>query len=273
MPNQRINLVVAHAMEAKPLCDLFGLKAQAGKSPFPLYQNDGGVCLIVTGMGKLAAAAGTAYLAALQQDAAPCAWLNIGIAGHQSAEIGAGLLAHKITDAGNGNTYYPPQLLKASLTTAVITVDEPEKDYPRNAAYGMEAAGFYGAASRFMTTELIQVFKVISDNPHHTVAKFHVSQVDALLRDRGQELEQLLQGLDELLTTYRAAYTLPEAYQSLLQKYRFTATQRVQLQRLCERFCALDQEPALDTYCSLAFASSKELLAALTSGIAQGEGR
>ena len=265
MQTIEINLVVAHAIEAKPLCTLFDLYAQPRKGPFPLFQSEQGMTLIVSGMGKLAAASATSYLAGLQHGISTCAWLNVGIAGHQSAQIGSGFLAHKVTDAANGNVWYPPQLIQGLPTSSVITVDQPEQSYPQAAAYDMEAAGFYACASRFTTTELIQVFKIISDNPQQPVAQFHVSQVESLIANKSSQLEKLVQDLTALLNTYSTAYDLPTAYQTLLQQYRLTATQRAQLQRLCERYHALSLDDHLENFCTQSFSSSRQLVTAMES--------
>ncbi len=256
----RINLVVAHSAEAKPLRAMFNLRTQLLSRPFPVYQNAEGISLIVSGIGKTSAAAATAYLAGLQASLPACAWLNIGIAGHQHAAIGTGLLAHKIIDAANGDSFYPPQLLQGLQTATVITVAVPEKNYPQDAAYDMEAAGFYACASRIVTTELAQVFKIVSDNPRHTLTSFDIAQVQGLIEGQQSALTRLLGDLDALLASYRKAYTVSPVFEFLLTSYRFTATRRVQLQRLCERFHALGLDPALFKISDQQFSTSKQLL-------------
>lgn len=268
----RINLLVAHSAEAKPLNAMFDLRAlssHSSQSPFPVFHNNAGVTLIVSGMGKVAAASATAYLAGLQAPLPACAWLNIGIAGHQHAAVGTGMLAHKITDATTHGSFYPPQLIHGLPTSAVITVDVPEQQYPQDAAYDMEAAGFYACASRMVTAELVQVFKVISDNPQQPVAGFDISQVRSLLEGQRVQLQRLLADLNRLLDGYRAAYVPSAEYTGLLTRYQLTASQRVQLKRLCERYHALglvDQLRAIDTR---KFSTSKRLLAELEAGITE----
>lgn len=265
----RINIVVAHPAEAKPLCAMLHLRAFAVPSPFRIFSNDAGVSLIVSGMGKVAAASATAYLAGLQARLPVSAWLNIGIAGHRTAAIGTGLLAHKITDAANCNTFFPPQLVQSYPTSEVISVDTPEQGYPKDAAYDMEAAGFYASASSMATAELVHVFKVISDNQQQSLAAFNISQVDGLISVHRYRLQELLQDLDALLDIYRSAYALPDEYAALLGKYRFTASQRSQLKRLCERFRALELEGDLKKINKEGFASAKQLLSALQMHITQ----
>ncbi len=265
----RINIVVAHPAEAKPLCAMFNLRAIAVSSPFRLFGNDAGVSLIVSGMGKVVAASATAYLAGLQAAFPTSVWLNIGIAGHRTAAIGTGLLAHKITDAATGSSFYPPQLVRSQPTSEIISVDSPEQNYAQNAAYDMEAAGFYASASRVATIELVHAFKVISDNPQQPIAAFDISQVDGLISSQRNRLEELLRDLDALLENYRSAYALPEEYVKLLNKYQYTTTQKLQLKRLCERYHALEIEADLKKFSQDAFGTTKQLLSAMQMHIAQ----
>lgn len=263
----RINLVVAHPAEAKPLSAMLDLRANSPQSTFPVFHSAAGITIIVSGMGRVAAASATAYLAGLQAQFPACAWLNIGIAGHQHAAVGTGMLAHKVTAASTDESFYPPQLIHGLPTTEVITVDVPEQRYPQDAAYDMEAAGFYACASRMVTAELVQVFKVISDNPMQPVAAFDISQVVSLLEGQELQLRQLLSDLNELLDIYRAAYVPPAEFTALLSRYQLTASQRVILKRLCERYHALGLTDQLREINATQFSTSRQLLVELEAGI------
>ena len=46
-----------------------------------------------------------------------------------------------------------------------------ETAYPKDAAYDMEAAGFYAQAAGLTTTDLVHVFKIVSDNRENPVSK------------------------------------------------------------------------------------------------------
>ena len=56
-----INLVVALGSEAGPLVRHFGMSRDRGASGFRIYARDG-MRLVVTGVGKINAAGGVAYL-------------------------------------------------------------------------------------------------------------------------------------------------------------------------------------------------------------------
>jgi hypothetical protein len=51
-------------------------------------------------------------------------WLNVGVAGHKSANIGAGLLANKIIEASSAKAVYPVPMLSDMPSSVVITVDQ-----------------------------------------------------------------------------------------------------------------------------------------------------
>lgn len=259
----RINLVVAHSAEARPLCELLGLKTTGNTLPFPVYRNASGMSLIVSGMGKLAAATATSFLAGVQAQSPKCAWLNIGIAGHQSAAVGCGLLANKITDAATGQCFYPPPVIANQPSAALVTVDHPEQNYPDAVLYDMEASGFYASASKFMSSELVQVFKIVSDNQQYTLAQFELSQVADLVRGQFDQVRAIINSLDLLLGEYRRIYGVSPQYNVLVEKYPFTKTQRVQLQRLCERFDALGLSDELEQIGARSFNSRNDVLTVL----------
>ena len=74
-----INIVVALPAEARPLLDHFRLRDKQHNTAFPIYRNTD-MALIVSGPGKVAAAAATALLAGNRDTPATSAWLNVGIA-------------------------------------------------------------------------------------------------------------------------------------------------------------------------------------------------
>ena len=51
----KLNIVVAHSLEAKPLIALFNLEKVTDHTAFPIYKNDKGISLVLSGMGKAAA--------------------------------------------------------------------------------------------------------------------------------------------------------------------------------------------------------------------------
>ncbi len=265
-----LNIVVAHTLEANPLIELFGLEQEFGSAAYKTYRNEQGISLIISGMGKLAAASATAHLAASQATAnmSRAAWLNLGIAGHRSAEIGAGLLAHKLIERATGASFYPPLLFDGFETSDIITVDEPEQNYPDDAGYEMEAFGFYSAATRIVTSEMVQVYKIISDNPLSTAAGIDLNQVSSWITGRSDQIIRLADELIDLANKYNDIYQMPAEFNQLQNRARLSATQVSQLRRLCQRYYALGQVTQLRNITKQSYVSGKQLIGDLEDGLA-----
>jgi hypothetical protein len=191
-----LNVVVAHAAEARPLVARYGLRGEPGHGAFTIYRG-GSLTVAAGGAGKTAAAAATAYLFAAGGGVRDGAWVNIGMAGHAELEVGRGLLAHKVTDEGSGASWYPPLVVETTCPSAsVLTVERLEEDYEGERLYDTEAAGFFAAASRFATAELVQAFKIVIDNHGATLGERFTPEV---MEDLVASKLGLLDGLfDEL---------------------------------------------------------------------------
>lgn len=197
-----LHFVVALPAEARPLLDHFGLRDKQHNTALPVYRN-ADMALVVSGPGKVAAAAATALLAATGTKRATAAWLNVGIAGHAHHAIGSGFVAHRITDSASGTSWYPPQLPDQPVATEnLYTVDRPEDDYPAAALYEMEASGFFPAACRFSSSELVQCFKVVSDNRTQATTAVTAKLCERLITARLADIEQLVNTLSGMADEY-----------------------------------------------------------------------
>ncbi len=258
-------IVTALPCEAKPLIRHYRLNGRH-ENGFRIYANEQ-LRLIIAGIGKYAAAAACAYLQGATPDRRPV-WLNLGIAGHHSLEVGSAVLAHKVHDAATGKTWYPAIPFQPPCPTVdLVSVDQPESEYHGAAAYDMEAAGFYAAAGRFNTHEMVQVFKIISDNrstPAHQVTADHAEEIVAARLDTLDTLLEALSHLDAQLAQQQPPI---EAMHAFLQRWRFSVSQRHQLQRLLQRWQALGKEtPDIAEFA--AAQNSKQVIAALRGRIA-----
>ncbi len=234
-----INILIAIHCEAKPLLKHFGLKGSTDHGPFRVYESKE-LRLIISGIGKVSAAAAASYVFARYDRSPSSAWLNIGTAGHAAYPIGKGILAHKITDAGNGLSWYPPLILKApGQTETVITVDRPELEYTGTAVYEMEAAGFYATASRFCTSELIHCYKVISDNRSRPASLITKDFAASLIAENIPEIDALIQQLNGLATKLSAIVEEPPPLKKMLANWRFTTYEQYRLRHLVRRWCLL----------------------------------
>ena len=234
-----IHFVVALQAEARPLIRHFGLKAVHGSESFPRYEEEE-MRLVISGVGKSASAAATAFLHGVTGEERNVVWINVGVGGHRDLDIGEGVLAHKVTDKARGESWYPPQLFDASFTTGpVLTVDEAEVDYDGPWVYEMEASGFYSTACRFSVAELVQCLKIVSDNLESPLDQVSIEKVDELIGSRLPLVEQIVRSTAELEGELEAIEADPAELTDFLDRWRFTVSEQHQLKRLLRRLQTL----------------------------------
>ncbi|MBS1269837.1 MAG: Futalosine hydrolase [Gammaproteobacteria bacterium] len=193
-----INMVVALAVESRPLIRHFNLSEDRSIAGFRVFQ-DGRIRLIVTGTGRGSCAAGVAALGERGAARDVSAWLNVGIAGHAAHEVGAGVYAVSVLEAATDRRWYPAQIVPLpGRGEAFCTVDVPEVAYPKPYVYDMEASAFCATALRYATSELVQVYKVISDNRVTGVTTINKHMVRDLIAQHAPVIEEAVTGLSEL---------------------------------------------------------------------------
>jgi hypothetical protein len=202
--------------------------------------------LVLSGVGKIAAAAAAAYLHARTGEEPVSVWLNVGVAGHRSRPVGDILMAHTVTDAATGRRFYPTRL-RAPIRDSgeVRTVEAPETEFDSEALYDMEASGFYPVALRFSTSELVQSLKIVSDNRGTGLSAVSAVAIRGLVENRvdrvvatAEHLSGLASALDPLR---RDDFALARIYQ---ERWRFTTTEERTLRRLLARWWTL--EPSVE---------------------------
>jgi len=241
-----INLVVAIPCEAKPLIQHLRLQKQACND-YALYKGEG-LNLIVSGVGKLAAAIACAWLQGLNTTSsmADSAWLNIGIAGHGYQPLGSGFLAHRVSEQNSDRCWYPGFAFKRPCpSAALVTVDKAESRYLDNTLYDMEGAGFLAACQRFSSIELVHCFKVVSDNHFSGIENINEAYVTELISGQLSTIDDIIASLQQC--QHRLAHTQepPPYYADCLQRWHFTHYQRKLLQQLLWRRQALLANTAL----------------------------
>lgn len=264
-----VNIVVAHALEAKALIPMLHLQPFQTTSRFVQYGNSNNLHLIVSGIGRAAMEAAITDLSQQQanEEGQIRAWLNIGIAGHSQAPLGGAWLGNKITCQVSGVSAYPPQLIAHIDSGAVITVDEPERTYPEDAAYEMEAFSFFEQATKYSTAELVQVFKIISDNLENPIEKLDFKNVPNWIGLQQEQIILLISKMSSLVGEYNDSNRIPEVYRDLCSRMHLTVNQKLQLRRLCLRYKALGLESDLESVISLAGSHSKKVISQLSAQI------
>lgn len=255
-----IFLAVALPCEAKPLVAHFGLKKNTTVRAFAMYRNEA-VYLTVTGPGKSAMAAGLAYTQAVSAGLENALFINVGVAGHRTHEIGSAWTINKISDADTGRNYYPMPIYGLPCpATSLLTGSKPQFDYNHEHLCDMEASAFFETAARFSTGELIQSLKVVSDNRLEPERNLDPKVVEKLIRDNIGLLGLLLDKLKERAKLVNS----PEApgLEDWIRQYRFTVSEQNRLNNLLLRFSVLTGK-CLEPVDSGTVKSGQELLAAL----------
>jgi hypothetical protein len=212
------------------------------------------------------------YLAGIQsnQTSTQAAWLNIGIAGHKHVSIGSPLIVSKLTDSVTNRSYYPPLLLKVDCkTTELLCVDVPKTTYSESMAYDMECSAFYTSAQRFITSELVQVLKIVSDNSVADIENITEVKISQLIGDNVLLIDAIVTQLQALSSEYNSVYALTDEIQSLISQAQISKTQSIQLVALYRRFTALGGTGLTEKLSDKDLKSGKRLTAAVEAEISR----
>jgi hypothetical protein len=232
-----IALVCALKCEAESLIQHFKLRAVSQRTLFPLYINPP-LFLVISGIGKVRAASAVSYLYSFMGDPKMSAWLNVGIGGHPSKEIGKGFFANKVTDMASGQKFYPVFTWKENNSQTVFTADALQTKMPDEGIYEMEAFGFCNTAALLTTAEMIHCFKVVSDNSSQPPSK-DPDFVHELIQKQIPAIEKTTHHLAELLGGLKKETSVSTSLAPFLEKWHFTESEFYQLRRLLERWEAL----------------------------------
>jgi len=235
-----VNFVIALSAEAQAIIRFYKLKRNHEVSAFEIYQNKN-INLIITGMGKLNSAVASGYLAGSNPPGGVKIWLNVGIAGGGKAEIGEIFLANRIVDAETEKRNYPSICFHTKLPQAgIITLNGPGQNYDANNLFDMEAAGFYTAASRFSSTELVHCLKIVSDNHEQGVSEVNYQTTDRLIEKNMHEIDLVVALLLRLAEKIVPQEKVQSVMGSLTARYRFSVTQQNLLIKLLQSWFALE---------------------------------
>jgi adenosylhomocysteine nucleosidase len=233
-----VRLVVALAAEARPLTEHFRM-SRCPCPPFPHFRGDS-IELIVTGTGKISAAAGTAYLHSSRSGTGVSAWLNVGVAGHVDRPLGDATLAHRVTDQGTGRNWYPPLVFDSPCPSeSLVTVDLAQSRYPEPVLYDMEGAGFVATAHRFASAELVHCCKIVSDNRSSPAGRLTADRVSELVHDSVPLIDALVAELGRLVRLLEGTESDPAELEGFLARWHFTVSERHRLRRLLRRWSVL----------------------------------
>ncbi len=223
--------VCALHCEAKPIIDFYRLKKSHDDNAFDLYRGDNMAC-IISGIGKLASAAASAWVAARYQDSPSIAWINLGIAGAATYEPGTIFALNQIIDVDTDQRYYPAPGAGSELPgCACLTLSKPSENYREKELYDMEASGFMHSTLRFSSAELTQSIKIVSDNRQHK-PEMDRPRISALIHRHIELIDQQACSLVALNQEIPALEISAESWQKLAAIAHFSQTQKTRLRVL-----------------------------------------
>jgi adenosylhomocysteine nucleosidase len=216
--------------EARPVIEHFGLKKSHDHHAFDVYYSENTIC-VISGIGSLAMAAATAWIAALNRREKTIGWINLGLAGGIE-ELGRLYRIVKIRDSASKKHYYPITPFKTKLDYQTCeTVSQPSGDYKIDRVFDMEASAFFATAYRFSTAEFIHCLKVVSDNPVEKTGKNEPRSSELIARNLprivefSEQLRYLLSQSDQIginrstLDRWLTAARYTQSQQTMLQTH------------------------------------------------------
>jgi len=226
-------IVCALRPEAKPFIGEYNLKQVISEYGFHLLANEEqGISLLIAGQGKVKMAAAMMWASTKY---AFSGFLNVGVIGHGDADIGDGLLVNKVTDQATKECFYPMKAFKLAFTqTELITVDEPSDAYEEGMGYDMESSAFLQVARLFVSVEMAQSYKVVSDNSNSHFEKVTADSVVDLMTGHVESVSDLIQKMKQSDQQSVLSASMMGTIESMQQEWHITASQLVQLEQILQ---------------------------------------
>lgn len=233
--NLRTLIVCALPAEAKPIIAEFKLKHVQSEYAFKRYADTTGrLGLLVTGAGKVNMASALMWSQQLQP---AFSFLNVGVMGHGSAQLGSCYLINKVIDVATNRSFYPVINFKWRDDVGLLsTVDQAQELYVKDQGVDMEASAFMQIARRFVSTESVHMLKIVSDNPSVSFKELNAVKVQKLIEDNINLIRKMLNFLEPVLfKSEEIEEILPdETFSAMQEKWHITVSQQQQLFNLSQ---------------------------------------
>jgi len=227
--------------EATPIIRALSLIKIAGNLPFPIYSDEEREhWLIVSGLGQINVAAATSLLFEKSRADKTSVWINVGIAGSKTFNIGELVFIDKVTSNTSGKSLYPYSIpnLKIENRSELVTVNSPEREFGSEGVYDMEGFSFFKVTSKLSSNELILILKIVSDGPGSDLSKIDKNKISKLVEKKIPTLLQILPTLVSLSKNLRSQILLPKNFEDICNLRKFTFSQRVTLKKLLHQWHA-----------------------------------
>ena len=226
--------VIALSPEARIIRETYEMTSFAPEGPYPVFKDASGLhWLTLSGVGRVHAAAATMYLHQLSKAPPWSAWINVGIAGNRDSALGTLHLIDKITERSTGHRSYPAPTVTSNLVrSSLVTVDKPETSYHVDELFDMEGSGFFDIACRLSCQQLVLVLKIVSDGPGNHVKNLTSRKITNLISRNIHEISKLVKKMEFAIRREHDRLELPDVYNSIINKWHFSQTQKHQLKHL-----------------------------------------
>ena len=235
-----IKWVVALRSEATLIINFFRMKLKSNCKLFKIYCNlDESHCLVISGIGKINSAAATTYLSQKTSLKEWTFWINIGIAGYKENTLGELYVIDKIIDKASKKNYYPSFIIDRNVKRAsLLTLDKVKSSNYGDLIYDMEGSGFFEIANKIIHKEFILMLKIISDTPKDSVKNINKHKIEELFDKKKDEILEIIGQIELFSSEEKKKLYIPEVFELILKKWRFSETQRSKLKFLVRRLNA-----------------------------------
>jgi len=187
-----LNIITAFEAEAVPFIEGFSLRHESISSQHSIFTG-AEIRLGVSGMGYKNSYGMTNYFLS-KSGSAPTNWLNFGIAGSAGSEIGDLVLAQTVTHQTSNRTWNLDDHNQIALARInVCSVVAPQKIFPDNDVYDMEAAGMVSALAEHKMLNNVFVVKLISDGPDNPVNNLSKKNIRHLIQSAKSDILEVVQ--------------------------------------------------------------------------------
>ena len=240
IPKFSLKWVVALRSEATFIINFFKMKLNLDSKLFKIYCNsDQSHCLVISGIGKVNAAAATIYLSQKTILKEWTFWINIGIGGYKENTLGNMYVIDKIIDESSEKNYYPGFMINKNVNRAsLLTVDKVKLGKYENYIYDMEGSGFFEVANKIIHKEFILIIKIISDTPRDSIKNINNQTIEDLFRNKEKKIIDIINQIELLSSKEKIKLDNPEVFDLILKKWKFSETQKSKLKFLVRRLNA-----------------------------------
>jgi hypothetical protein len=255
-----VRWVIALIPEAIPIIHALRLKKISGKLPFPIYIDDEGEhWLTVSGLGQANIANATSFLFKKSGADKTSVWINVGIAGSKTFDLGELVFIDKVTSNISGKSLYPYSIpnLKIENRSELITVNSPERVFGSDGVYDMEGFSFFEVTSKLSSNELILILKIVSDGPDSDLSKIDKDKISILIEKKIPALLKILPTLFSISQKLKDQMLPPKNFEDICKIRKFTFSQRVTLKKLLNQWHARKASKSLIKNISVLKTASK----------------